>query len=35
MSGTISTLSDFFYPSTNDVMSKDDFCTRYDLEIEQ
>ena len=32
--GTISTLSDFFYPSTNDLMGKDDFCNRYNLDID-
>ena len=32
--GTISTLSDFFYPSTNNMMSKDDFCNRYDIDID-
>ena len=30
----ISTLSDFFYPHTNNIMSKVDFCTKYNLVVD-
>ena len=30
----ISTLSDFFYPHTNNIMSKNDFCNRYNLIVD-
>ena len=33
ISTAISTLSDFFYPCTNEIMNKDDFCSKYNLEI--
>ena len=35
IAGSISTLSDFFYPCSNVVMNKEDFCIRYGLEIEE
>ena len=34
ISTAISTLSDFFYPCTNEIMNKDDFCSKYNLEID-
>ena len=35
ISGSIRTLSDFFYPFTSTIMNKNDFCMRYGLEVDE
>ena len=33
IAGSVSILSDFFYSNTNDLMNREDFCTKYNLEV--
>ena len=35
IAGHVTTLSDFFYPCTNRIMEKNDFCARFGLEIDE
>ena len=35
ISNSVSTLSDFFYPNTNLVMDRDDFCDKYSLAVSE
>ena len=35
LNNSISTLSDFFYPCSNEIMNKDDFCARHNVDISE
>ena len=35
IAGSVSTISDFFYPCTNQIMDKNDFCNKYNLQVNE
>ena len=35
IAGSVLTISDFFYPCTNQIMDKNDFCNKYNLQVNE